>query len=159
MKSGGTQHHVLSFNPSEEMKIINSRPILIIYFFAGQGMKLDFFKFMHYLRVARQLWIRFLLRGTNNNFISSLWHQDISPLSSTTQQAMPQNNRRKVGNSVLTPGSLCLPCCMRNTAWSWFNFNVFLIILYIITWLSISRLLGVCTMDCMRQQAPRWRRR
>ena len=31
--------------------------------------------------------------------------------------------RRKIRNNVLTLGSLCLPCCVRDTAWSWFFLN------------------------------------
>ena len=32
--------------------------------------------------------------------------------------------------SVLTLGSLCLPCCIRNTSCSWFNFNLIYFIYY-----------------------------
>ena len=37
-------------------------------------------------------------------------------LSSTTQHAMPPEFGRQWGTGVLTLGSLCLPCCVRDTA-------------------------------------------
>ena len=42
-----------------------------------------------------------------------------SALGSATQHAM-QNSAESGEQSVLTLGSLCLPCCVRDTAWSWF---------------------------------------
>ena len=41
-------------------------------------------------------------------------------LSSATQHAMPPEFGKKWGTECLTLGSLCLPCCMRDTPWSWF---------------------------------------
>ena len=37
-----------------------------------------------------------------------------------------QNSAESGERSVLTLGSLCLPCCVRDTAWSWFIFNIYL---------------------------------
>ena len=51
-----------------------------------------------------------------NIFISSFQCLGKSPLSSATQHAMPRKTRQKVGNGVSQRlGSLCLPCCMRDT--------------------------------------------
>ena len=54
-------------------------------------------------------------------FISSLWCRGkarrwVPPVS--TQY--PQNTAESGERSVLTLGSLCLPCCVQDTAWSWF---------------------------------------
>ena len=40
-------------------------------------------------------------------------------LSSATHHAMPPEFTETGERSVLTLGSLCLPCCVRNTVWSW----------------------------------------
>ena len=56
-------------------------------------------------------------------FISSLWCQGkvrrwFPPFNTQCLQ-----NSAKIGErSVLTLGALCLPCCVRDTAWSWFDF-------------------------------------
>ena len=39
---------------------------------------------------------------------------------------MPPEFRRKWGTECLTLGFLCLPCCVRDTAWSWFFFDFFI---------------------------------
>ena len=36
-----------------------------------------------------------------------------------------QNSAESGERSILTLGSLCLPCCVRDIAWSWFNFLIF----------------------------------
>ena len=56
-------------------------------------------------------------------FISSLWCRGkvrrwVPPLKAQYLQ----NSAERVERSVLTLGSLCLPCCVRDTAWSSFNF-------------------------------------
>ena len=43
-------------------------------------------------------------------------------LSSATQHAMAPELGRKWGTECLSLGSLFLPCCVRDTAWSWINY-------------------------------------
>ena len=55
-----------------------------------------------------------------NIFISSLWFQAkaqswVLPLNPQCLQSSVESGE----GSALPPGSLCLPCCMRDTAWSW----------------------------------------
>ena len=50
-------------------------------------------------------------------FISSLWCRQNVALSSATQHAMPLELGRKRGTICLNTRSLCLPCCLRDTAW------------------------------------------
>ena len=45
-------------------------------------------------------------------------------LSSASQHAMPPELGGKWERSVLTLGSICLRCCVRDTAWGWFYFYV-----------------------------------
>ena len=44
-----------------------------------------------------------------------------------------QNSAESGERSVLTLGSLCLPCCVRDTVWSWFN-----LIKFYLYWFSYS---------------------
>ena len=47
-------------------------------------------------------------------------------LNSATQHAMPPESAEKGERSVLALGSLCVPCSVRDTAWSWFFFIYFI---------------------------------
>ena len=76
---------------------------------------------------------------------SSLWCRGKSrrwvlPLNKRCLQNSAESGER----SVLTLDSLCLPCCVRDTAWSWFFFvavyynSYYIFILYMyIDWLNI----------------------
>ena len=58
-----------------------------------------------------------------NSYLHKYFHffalvsRQSAALSSATQHAMPPEFSRKWRHSVLALGSLCLPCCVRNTAW------------------------------------------
>ena len=59
------------------------------------------------------------------NFISSLWCRGkarhwVPPLNTQCLQKSAEIGEQ----SVLTLGSLCLPCCVRDTAWSWVRSTV-----------------------------------
>ena len=72
------------------------------------------------------LWVRSLLEKMKYLFkiyisVCWLWSRG-KALSSATQHAMSPECGGNWENGVLTLGSICLPCCVRNTTWSWFNF-------------------------------------
>ena len=50
----------------------------------------------------------------------ALVSRQCAALSSATQHAMPPESGRKWGTECLSTGFLCLSCCVRDTAWSWF---------------------------------------
>ena len=55
--------------------------------------------------------------------ISSLWCRSkarrlVLPFNAQCLQNLAESGEQ----SVLTLGSLCLPCCVRDTAWSWINY-------------------------------------
>ena len=60
-------------------------------------------------------------------FFSSLWYRGkarrwVPPLHTQSLQNLAESRER----SVLTLGLLCLPRCVRDTAWSWFNLICYL---------------------------------
>ena len=59
-------------------------------------------------------------------FISLLWYSGkarcwVLPLNTPCLQNSAESGKW----SVLTLGSLCLPCCVRDTAWSWYRYNFY----------------------------------
>ena len=53
-------------------------------------------------------------------YFLALMSRQSAALSSATQHAMPPDSAESEERSVSTLGSLCLPYCVRYTAWSWF---------------------------------------
>ena len=71
--------------------------------------------------------------------ISSLWCQSkarrgVLPLNTQCLQNSAETGER----NVLTLGSFCLPCCVRDTAYSWFIYFIFIFVRKSHQWINSS---------------------